>query len=41
MSILNVIDNKYRDLWGMYDLQRNLKVSVNTEEFAYFLINEA
>ena len=25
MSILNVIDNKYRDLWGMYDLQRNLK----------------
>ncbi len=25
MSILNVIDNKYRDLWGMYDLQKNLK----------------
>ena len=29
MSILNVIDNKYRDLWGMYDLQRNLKKKKN------------
>ncbi len=28
MSILNVIDNKYRDLWGMYDLQRKLKKKI-------------